>query len=148
VDSELFAFDPAAQRVEPLALGLTSGLGTLAACSDGTVYVGSGSLNSMYSGPAYLFAFRPDCTSGLVGTWDRVTWEADTPPGTRVSVDVLSADGRTLLPDVRSGTVLTGINSIQYPALTLQATLSSDNPATTPALKHWRVDYTFHCRRP
>jgi len=145
-DSSVFVYDPRADRMLDLGMASTTGPVVLAACRDGAIYGGSNTTNSNYRGPAYLFAFRSDCPTGPVGTWDRITWEADTPPGTDLTVDVLNGYGvTTLVRNIENGGSLQAINPISNTAITLRANLSTTDPRVTPILKNWRVDYTFAC---
>lgn len=143
--NKVFVYDPVERRMTNLGMGVATGPVVLAACGEGLIYGGSDTTNSNYSGPAYLFAFRTDCTTGLVGTWDKVTWQADTPPGTRLMVDVLSQSGQLLVGNVENGGSLQALDAASHPAIYLRANLFTSDPGTTPVLKNWRVDYTFTC---
>lgn len=146
-DSRIFEYDPGTRQATSLGIAVPGAIMSLAACGEGAIYAGSGTNHSMYSGPAYLFAFSPQCAGGLLGTWDRVTWDAETPPGTGLRIDVFDDEGRLLLANVRNGELLAPIDAGAKTGLVLQATLTTTVPTATPVLKHWRVDYTFQCRR-
>ncbi len=145
VDSELFVYDPSLEQLTNLGVTVPKQVSALTACGDGNIYAGIGMDDSFYRGPTYLFAFRTDCPSGPLGAWERLTWQAETPPGTRVVVDVLNQDGELLLADAPSGASLRAIDPISNTAIMLRATLYTQNPSVTPLLKQWRVDYAFGC---
>jgi hypothetical protein len=148
IDSKIFAYDPATQRMTNLGISFPTGPVVVTACNDGTVYGGSNTTDSNYMGTATLFAFRTDCTAGLVGTWDDVTWQADTPAGTGITLDVLdSRTGKPLLTNVSNGGSLRAINARGSPSIFLQATLSTADSQVTPVFKGWRVNYTFACQK-
>jgi hypothetical protein len=139
-DSDLFVYDPGIGQLTNLGVAVPKQISALVACGDdNTIYAGIGLNNSYYIGPAYLFAFRDDCPSGSIGAWGHVTWEAETPPGTRIVVDVLR--------DVKSGDPLWGIDPAEHLAIRLRATLFTSDERVTPVLKNWRVDYTFECQQ-
>lgn len=141
----IFVYDPAAKRITNLGTASRTPV-TLVTCGDGTIYGGSNTTDSNYIDHATLFSFRTDCPSGPVGVWDKITWEADTPPGTSVAVDVLDRQGKVLLRDVRNGDSLWAIKAASNPSVILRATLSTRDGRVTPVLKRWRVDYTFRCK--
>jgi hypothetical protein len=145
-NSEIFAYDPATERLTNLGIALPLEVTALTTCNDGTIYGGTGVKNSYYRGSAYVFSFHTNCAAGPIGTWDSVAWEADTPRGTRITVDVLDRSGKVLL-NVRNGGSLRAINPSSNTAIMLQATLSTADARVTPVLKRWRVDYTFQCRK-
>jgi hypothetical protein len=153
LNSHMFVFDPISNRSSEWDTGLPTGVSAFTTCGDGTIYGGTGTWNSSYSGPSYLFAFRTECTTGLVGNWGNIAWEADTPLDTSITVDVLSdapvwADNvQPLLTDVRNGQSLAAIDPAQHPGIRLRATLSTTNPYVTPTLNRWYVDYAFQCQR-
>jgi hypothetical protein len=149
--SHLFVFDPASGQLSDWGVVLPTGVSALTTCGDGTIYGGTGTWNSGYSGPSYLFAFRTECTARPVGTWGNIVWEADTPLDTSITVDVLTGvpswdkNAKTLIANVRNGQSLAEIDAAQYPAIRLRANLSTFDPHVTPMLKHWRVTYDFLC---
>lgn len=146
-NSELFVYRPGTKQSINLGIAIPTGVMALAMCPDGTIYGSSGTNNSYYGGPAYLFAFRSDCLAGPLRAWDHITWEADTPPGTSLTVDVLDEKGEVLFGQVRNGGSLQSIAVQQHPAIRLRANLSTSDPHVTPTLKRWRVDYTFACQK-
>ena len=143
----LFTYDPSYPDHPPLPVGasLNSGITTLLPGFNGVMYGAVGHFNSYY-GTTELIAFRTDCTSGTVGAWERVTWEADTPRGTDIVVDVLNQEGDVLHHDVRNGAPLWSIDPISNTTISLRATLSTRDERVTPVLKNWRVDYVFECQ--
>ncbi len=141
--NKVFVYDPAEQHIINLGMAAVTPV-ALTACGNGTIYGGSNTENAGYSGPAYLLAFRTDCPIGLIGTWDKVTWQAQTPPGTRLTVDVIGEKG-TLVRNIENGGSLQAIDAQKYPSLSLRANLFTSDPNVTPVLQSWRVDYTFAC---
>jgi len=75
------------------------------------------------------------------GEWQTVTFNASTPPGTTLTVDVLDNKGNILLEDVDNGASLTGYPPAQYPSLRLRANLTTSDPAFTPALNDWALTW-------
>ncbi len=146
-NSELFVYRPDTKQSLYLGIAIPTGVKALTVCPDGTIYGSSGTNNSYYGGPAYLFAFRSACLAGPLHAWDRLAWEADTPPGTNLTVDVLDEKGEVLLSQVGSGGSLHAIDAQQHPAIRLRANLSTADSRVTPVLKRWRVDYTFACQK-
>lgn len=147
-NGQLFAYDPRDGQSQFLGATVPGSLMALAACPDGAIYAGSGMSDSYHASPAYLFAFSPQCTAGLLGHWERVTWDADTPAGTSIRVDVMDARTHETLAHVNNGDSLEAIDPVEHPEIMLQATLFTQDPQATPALRHWRVDYSFECRHP
>ncbi len=144
--SKIFVYDPVEQRITNFGMDIGSGPVILTACGKSTIYGGSNTTNSNYSGPAYLFAFRTDCPQGAIGSWDKVTWQAQTPPGTRITVDILSGNGGpALVRNIENGGSLQAIDAQKYPQLSLRANLFISDPNVTPILQNWRVDYTYAC---
>ncbi|CAG0934145.1 hypothetical protein TFLX_03364 [Thermoflexales bacterium] len=144
--NEIFVYNPTEQRMTNLGMAVKTGPVILTACGDGTIYGASNTTNSNYRGPAYLFAFRTDCPQGAIGSWDKVTWQAQTPPGTRITVDVLdNQSSTTLVRNIENGGSLQAIDAQKYPLLSLRANLFTSDPNVTPVLQSWRVDYTFAC---
>jgi len=75
-------------------------------------------------------------------TWDIAVFNATTPAGTSLTVDVLPATGSSPIlgyENIPSGTDLSGISGS---TIRLRANLSSNNPNVTPALHDWSVTYT------
>lgn len=78
-------------------------------------------------------------------SWGTVTYAAETPGGSKVSVDVLDAAGALLYANVPSGFPLDpAVNPYQYPALRLRARLEADPaaPGTRPVISKWRITWT------
>ena len=81
-------------------------------------------------------------TIGANDTWDVLTFGATTPAGTQLTVDVLPETGSTPIAgyaNVLTGTDLSGLNAR---TIRLRANLSTSDPAVTPALHFWSVDYS------
>jgi len=75
--------------------------------------------------------------------WGQVDFVAEVPQGAMLTVDVLAADGQTvLLADVADGTSLTSINPTDHPSLCLRATLNREASTTTPYLDQWSLSWT------
>ena len=75
-------------------------------------------------------------------TWDIAVFNATTPAGTMLTVDVLTETGSTPIAgyaNILSGTDLSGLSKR---TIRLRANLSSDNPSVTPALHDWSVSFT------
>ncbi len=75
--------------------------------------------------------------------WNTLTYTADTTAlGSALKVDVLSANGTLLASQVTSGTDLNSLAAVaEQPAIKLRATLSTTNPASTPRLLDWTINY-------
>ncbi len=75
-------------------------------------------------------------------TWDIMTFNATTPAGTTITVDVLGQTGSTPISGYRnilSGTDLSGLTE---KTIRLRANLSSDDSTVTPMLHDWSICYT------
>jgi len=75
-------------------------------------------------------------------TWDILAYNATTPAGTELTVDVLPATGSTPITgydNILSGTDLSGLNER---TIRLRANLSASDPEATPVLHDWLVTYT------
>ncbi|MFB0525828.1 MAG: hypothetical protein ACETVZ_09815, partial [Phycisphaerae bacterium] len=75
-------------------------------------------------------------------TWDIAVFNATTPAGTSLTVDVLPATGSSPIPgyaNILSGSDLSGLNGR---TIRLRANLSTSDPAATPVLHDWSVTYT------
>jgi len=145
----VFTYDPRHPDQPPVIIGKLNkaGFTELVAGSNGVIYGAIGSYSSFDSSPPELIAFRTDCAAGRIGAWERVTWEADTPRGTDISIDVLDEKGTVLMRDIRNGGSLASIDPLIYPSIRLQATLTTRNPQVSPVLKSWQVEYTFECQQ-
>lgn len=85
--------------------------------------------------------------------WKRAAWNATVPAGTsaRVKVYYDFAGTPTPLPDAAlagnsagfatSPVDLTGVSTSTYPSLALYASLTTSNPAATPDIRRWEIDY-------
>lgn len=92
---------------------------------------------SYYSDLLYnLVVYDP--ANSEFNTWDQVAFEYTAPAGTAVRIDVLDAQGNTLLTDVKSGDSLSSIDPATHPALQLRANLSG-NGSNTPLIDSWAV---------
>ncbi len=145
----VFTYDPNHPRRSPVIIGRLNkaGFTQLLAGPDGVIYGAIGSYDSFDSSSPELIAFRTDCAAGRIGAWERVTWEADTPRATDISVDVIDEKGAILVRNIRNGGSLAGIDPLAHPSLRLQATLTTRNPQVSPVLKSWQVEYTFECQQ-
>jgi subtilisin-like proprotein convertase family protein len=79
-------------------------------------------------------------------TWDILEFDATTPAGTQLTVDILPETGTTPIAgyaNVLTGTVLSGINAR---TIRLCANLSTSNPGVTPELHFWSVGYSEAAR--
>ncbi|MBN2002885.1 MAG: hypothetical protein JXA21_05980 [Anaerolineae bacterium] len=143
-----FTYNPQKPNQPPVIIGKLdrAGFEQLLAGPDGVTYGATGRYAQLSRTIPELLAFRTDCAAGRVGAWERVTWEADTPRGTGIKIDVLDEDGNTLVKNIRNGGSLAGIDPAIYPTLRLHATLTTDDPAVSPVLKSWQVEYTFECQ--
>jgi subtilisin-like proprotein convertase family protein len=98
-------------------------------------------------GPGDAYETPGDMVSTPIGlsegdTWDILRFNATTPPGTTVTVDVLPADGETPIPgyaDIPNGADLSGLTEA---AIRLRTSLSTDDLAATPVLHDWSVTYS------
>ena len=75
-------------------------------------------------------------------TWDTLAFNATTPAGTELTVDVLPATGSSPIAgyrNVRSGTNLSGLNRR---TIRLRANLTTSDSGATPVLHDWSVTYT------
>ncbi len=146
--TQLFTYDPRYPDRPPVIIGTLNRTFThLLAGSNGTIYGTIGYYNSYFSTATELIAFRTDCAAGRIGAWERVTWEADTPRGTAISIDVLDEKGAVLVRNIRNGGSLADTDPLIYPSVRLQATLTTRNPQVSPVLKSWQVEYTFECQQ-
>jgi len=102
-------------------------------------YALNGSALSTTAAPAYL------------ATWVNASSTRSTPAGTTARIHVADGNGN-LLPDAvlaGNSTGFTGvinlsaISTTTYPALSLQASLSTTNPLATPAVLDWGLGYTY-----
>lgn len=92
----------------------------------------------VHSGTARSVAISP----AGVGSWGSLVYTSVTPPGTRLSVDVLAADGSILIGGAAPGTSLAGVSATAHGAIRLQARLETENGAVSPRLEGWAVTWT------
>ena len=81
---------------------------------------------------------------GPVSAWDSLEWQADGPPSSSVTVDVLGADSNRVLKRARGregALSLADLSSSQHPYLRLRATLRDSTTRIPPQLERWRVMY-------
>jgi hypothetical protein len=77
-----------------------------------------------------------------VDHWGQLGWTGEIGPSTRLSVDVLDANGMILAADVASGTNLDSIPSVAHQQrLRLRANLSTADSRYTPTLSDWTVTF-------
>lgn len=79
---------------------------------------------------------------GIPLRWDRLTFTgAMSAPTTTLRLDLLDQNGALLLPNVTNGSDLSAIDADLYPALRLQATLSSTTVSDSPWLDNWQLTW-------
>ena len=130
----LFVYDPRTDGVIVFgqAIAGDSCISSLTTGSDGKIYGGTLDQTHLFVyDPAYTFA------------WSNVTFTKSTPPGTSLTVDILSADDNILLSNISSGCSLASISSTTYPSLKLRASLSTTDGAKTPVLSDWVVSIAY-----
>ncbi len=79
-------------------------------------------------------------------TWHILTFDATTPDGTELTLDVLPAEGVDPIPgyvNIPSGTDLGGLGER---TIRLRANLSTSNPGVSPMLHDWSISYTDAAR--
>jgi subtilisin-like proprotein convertase family protein len=84
----------------------------------------------------------PPISLGEDDTWDILAFNATTPAGTELTVDVLPATGSSPITgyrNVRNGTDLSGL---KVRTIRLRANLSTSDSEATPVLHDWSVTYT------
>jgi hypothetical protein len=79
--------------------------------------------------------------------WGAVTYSAAVPPGARLAVDLLAADGSVLLADVASGASLAGIDARAHQGVRLRARLSAGPGGERPGLFSWGITWQSAERR-
>lgn len=78
----------------------------------------------------------------VASRWDRVNFTRSQPSGTYARVDIMAADGSTvLLSDVQDGTNLESIDPAVHPAIRLRARFNSTNPTSSATLDRWSVSW-------
>lgn len=85
----------------------------------------------------------PITPTSVISSWGALIFtSAASAPSTTLAVDVLSADGATvLLPNVVSGASLASIDAAQHPAIRLRARLGSTAAGQSPKLDDWQVTW-------
>jgi len=75
-------------------------------------------------------------------TWDIAVFNATTPAGTSLTVDVLPATGSSPIPGYANILSGTDLSAVSERTIRLRANLSTTDPAATPILHDWSVTYT------
>jgi hypothetical protein len=85
----------------------------------------------------------PITPTTVISGWGTLIFTATAPaPSTTLAVDVLSADGTTvLLSNIASGASLASIDAVQHPAIRLRARLDSTAVGQSPKLDAWQVTW-------
>lgn len=84
---------------------------------------------------------RPIAPPGSFVAWGQLRFEPQTPAGTTLSVDVLSASGQQLLAGAANGASLAAIDRQLHPSLRLRANLASGQAGARPALDRWQITW-------
>ncbi len=135
MEGHLFSYDPWSDTLSDLGmvrLGERHVCALAMSADAQTVYLGTG---HTYGD---LVAYERDYAYG----WLSLDFEADTPAGTDLGVDVLDSAGNVLLADAAPGASLLDIPVALAPTLHLRAGLSTTDAALTPALLQWSVTWT------
>lgn len=74
--------------------------------------------------------------------WDMLVFEATTPAGTSLTVDVLPESGSTPIDGYENVLGATDMSGLTQRTIRLRANLSTNDPAITPALHYWSVTCT------
>ena len=84
----------------------------------------------------------PITPTTTISNWGTVTFDYTLETeNTTVTVDVLDVDGTIVRTNIVSGTSLADLSVEDYPALQLQATLSTTQAGETPQLDSWRLSW-------
>jgi hypothetical protein len=85
----------------------------------------------------------PITPTTVISGWGTLIFTGTAPaPSTTLAVDVLSADGATvLLPNAANGSSLASIDARQHPAIRLRARLGSTAAGQSPKLDAWQVTW-------
>jgi hypothetical protein len=76
------------------------------------------------------------------GSWGQLIFTGSaSPPATQITVDVLTLAGTKVITNVSSDASLAHLNPSQYPALRLQANLTSTVAGQTPVLTKWQLSW-------
>lgn len=73
--------------------------------------------------------------------WDTVWLTATTSVTTGIQLDILDIAGEPVITDVQSGLDLSHLAVISYPALRLQATLTTTTQTVSPVLRGWSLSW-------
>ncbi len=97
------------------------------------------------SSPTYDYLSAGSVTSTLItpnpfNSWTTLNFNANTPAGTSVTIDVLDAANNVLASNVPNGANLNSLG-ITAPSIKLRANLSTSNAALTPTLLDWNVGW-------
>jgi hypothetical protein len=86
---------------------------------------------------------RPITPTTAISGWGTLIFSGGAnPPTTTLSVDVLDADGATVLQaNASNGTSLAGIDPARHPAIRLRARLATTAAGRSPALDVWQVTW-------
>jgi hypothetical protein len=86
---------------------------------------------------------RPITSTSVISGWGTLTFTGTAlAPATTLTVDVLDADGTTvLLANAAGNTSLTGIDPAQHPVIRLRARLESTAAGQSPKLDGWQVTW-------
>ncbi len=71
--------------------------------------------------------------------WENVIITSTIPTNTSLIIDILAPDGSLLIPDVKNGTSLAGIDSHDYPAIQLRASLATSDESISPDIDLWGI---------
>ena len=129
----LFRYDPSRGALTRLGKAIPG-----AAYVNGLCFHPNGLLYGV-TGASFAHLFSYD--RNFVFRWGSLTYEANTPANTGMTVDVLDLQGHSLMTGVASGTRVSA-NPASYPALRLRANLSTNNMAFTPRLARWSVRWS------
>jgi hypothetical protein len=151
MEGQLFEVDEAARERSEIARLDHGQVLALARRHDGSIVVGAGDPGKLYVLQEKYVA-RGTVTSDaldarIVSRWGALRWQADTPPGTRVTVAVRS--GNVAEPDdtwsdwsaeqAEAQQAVAAAPAARF--LQYRVTLTSDNPAVTPALRDLTLRY-------
>ncbi len=89
-------------------------------------------------------------TSTLVA-WKTLSWDANTPSGTALYIQLYDSSGTTLVSDSQlpgnsggftmSPINVSGVSTSTYPGLVVRGRLTTGNASTTPSVDAWRLSY-------
>ena len=125
-----YEIDDAVTRIVGNPVVNANSFRSLAARDDGVIYGGG-------YGSGLLFSYDPQYTF----EWQWVDFDADSPAGTSIQVDVLNPVDEVLLSDCDKHDSLALINSKHHPGIKLRAVMSTDVWAITPQLAEWSVTW-------